>query len=179
MLVITIPAVDYYDDKAKRFVSAEAFTIKLEHSLASISKWESITLKPFLTDTPKTPEELLTYIQAMSEEEIPPEILKNLSQENVEAINGLINDKKTATWFRESSNRSKSSEIVTSELIYYYMSSYGIPYEAQYWHFNRLLTLIRVFNEKNAPQKKMGRRELADQRRQLNAARQKASGTTG
>ena len=85
----------------------------------------------------------------------------------------------TATTFRDDPNNKGTKEIITSELIYFWMISFGIPVEFQKWHLNRLLTLIRVFNVKNQPSKKMSTGEIMRNNAALNAARRKHLNTRG
>lgn len=180
MLTITIPGTEYYDDSKSEFVHPEATKLELEHSLVSISKWESKWEKPFLATGEKTNEEILSYIQMMvlSPENSPEEIL-TLTDENVKEIQQYIDAKRTATWFVENKISTRTGETITSELVYYWMIAFQIPFECQYWHINRLFTLIRVCNEKNAKPKKMSRAEVAQRQRDLNAQRKAQYNTTG
>lgn len=180
MLTIVIPAVEMYNEETNEFIQTKEQTLQLEHSLVSLSKWESKWNKPFLTNNQKTTAETLDYIRCMTiTQNIDPIVYNRLSRSNIEAINKYIDAPMTATTFSEQGNGSKSREIVTSELIYYWMISLNIPMECQKWHLNRLLTLIRVCNVKNTPPKKMGRRELMNRNAALNAARRKQLNSKG
>jgi hypothetical protein len=180
VLTIVVPGIELYDEVREEFTNAESFTLELEHSLVSLSKWESLFEKPFLGKEEKTTEEVFAYVKAMIlTPDVPENVLVRLSDENVKAINKYIDAKMSATWFTETPNAPRSREVITSELIYYWMISLNIPLECQYWHLNRLFTLIRVFNIKNSKPKKMSRSEMAARNRELNAQRRMQYGTKG
>ena len=172
MLHITIPAQEFYDEKTETFVNVKEVTLTLEHSLVSVSKWESKWCKPFLSKEPKSNEETIDYIKCMTlTQNVPPETYNYLTNENIFEIKRYIEDPHTATFINDNPNGPKSHEIITSELIYYWMTALNIPWESQKWHLNRLLMLIRVCNIKNQPKKKMSQRELMSRNAALNAAR--------
>ena len=178
MLLLTIPPIEMFNEKTSEFVYSKETKISLEHSLVSLSKWESKWNKPFLSKDNKTLEETIDYIRCMTiTQNVDPEVYFRLTDENINTINKYIESPMTATTF--SDNGHSSREIITSELIYYWMSSLNIPMECQKWHLNRLLTLIRVCNIKNAPAKKMSRREIMNRNAALNAARRKKLNSTG
>lgn len=180
MLVITIPAVELFDDKTQEFVETKETVLELEHSLISISKWESKWHKPFLSKQDKTIDETIDYIKCMTiTRNVDPNAYKYLTNSNIEEINKYIDDPMTATTFYEDPNGGGQKETITSELIYYWMIASTVPMECQKWHLNRLLTLLRVCSIKNAPPKKQGKREIANRYAALNAARKKQFNTKG
>ncbi|MBO5906212.1 MAG: hypothetical protein J6Q84_07330 [Kiritimatiellae bacterium] len=180
MLTIIIPGVELWDEKNQEFIYGKEQTLQLEHSLVSLSKWESKWCKPFLSKAEKTDEEILDYIKFMTiTQNVNPEVYLRLSNDNIKRINDYISHPATATTFSQANGGKKSNEIVTSELIYYWMTALNIPFECQKWHLNRLLTLIRIANIKNAPPKKMSKRETMSRYQALNAARRKQLNSKG
>lgn len=179
MLEIVIPSIELWNEEKQEFVTVKGTTLKLEHSLVSLSKWESKWCKPFLSKEDKTPEETLDYIKCMTlTQNVDPNVYQCISNENINKIVTYINEPMTATTFREES-KGGSREIITAELIYYWMIALTIPFECQKWHLNRLLTLIRVCNIKNQPPKKMSKREIMSRNASLNAARRKQLNSKG
>lgn len=180
MLTITVPARELFDEKTQTFLSSKEQTLELEHSLVSLSKWESKWCKPFLSKEEKTMDETIDYIKCMTmTPNVDPNVYNSLSNNNIRDINNYISAPMTATTFSEHIKQSRSNETTTSELIYYWMISFNIPMECQDWHLNRLLTLIRVCNVKNSPPKKMGKRDLINKYADLNAARRKQFNSKG
>ena len=180
MLQITIPAVELWDERKQEFVITKEQTLQLEHSLVSISKWESKWCKPFLSKQEKTSEETLDYIKCMTiTQNVDPEVYNYLTIGNINEINEYIETPMTATYFSDEKTNKTSREQVTAELIYYWMIALNIPFECQKWHLNRLLTLIKVCNIKNQPPKKRSRKEIMSRNAALNAARRKQLNTKG
>ncbi len=179
MLQITIPAMnDLWDEQNQQFLSVKETTIQLEHSLLSISKWESKWNKSFINTKDKTEEELMDYIKCMTiTKNVDPNVYVCLTAENIQEIVTYINAPMTATTIRDTGK--SNHEIVTSELIYYWMISLNIPVKFEKWHLNRLITLIRVCSIKNQPAKKMSRGEIIQRNAALNAARKKRWNTKG
>jgi hypothetical protein len=170
---------EFFNEETQEFVDSEDFAVEMEHSLISVATWESKWEIPFLGDSEKTEEQVLDYIRMMViDPESLPELFTRLTDEKLTEINVYINAKMSATWFNEKKHRGPT-EVITAEIIYYWMISLGIPFECQHWHLNRLLTLIKVCNYKNAPKTKMGKAEAAAQQRMLNEQRRKQYGTKG
>ena len=180
MLHITIEATECWDESKREFVNIKEQTLQLEHSLVSLSKWESKWHKAFLAKREMSYDEILDYIKCMTiTQNVKPEVYSCLTQENIDQIYNYIQNPMTATYFSKEQNGKSSSEIVTSELIYYWMVALNIPFECQKWHLNRLLTLIKVCNIKNQPHKKMNRRDVLSRNHALNAARRKQLNSKG
>ena len=181
MLILTVLGDELFDEEKEEFLSINDVRLELEHSLVSLSKWESEFQKPFLGSQEKTPFEIISYIRCMIlTPNVTEEVLGNLSQANLEQINKYIESSESATTFGEMPERKGKGEIITSELIYYWMVAFTIPFECQNWHLNRLFALIRICNIKNNPkQKKMSRHEVATRNRALNAQRREQMGTNG
>jgi hypothetical protein len=180
MLRITIPAVEQWDEIKQEFVFTKEQTLSLEHSLVSLSKWESKWCKAFLTKDEKSFEETLDYIKFMTlTQNVDPEVYNYLTNGNISEINEYIEAPMTATYFSDEKTSKTSREQVTAELIYYWMIALNIPFECQKWHLNRLLTLIKVCNIKNQPPKKRSKKDIMSRNAALNAARKKQLNTKG
>ena len=176
MLQIVVPASELWDEENEEFIYTKEQKLQLEHSLVSISKWESKWNKPYLSKEEKTNEEILDYIKCMTiTQNVDPYVYYCLTKENMEQIQKYIEAPMTATTFSKEPKGGSNREVVTAEIVYYWMISLGIPLECQKWHFNRLFTLIKVCNIKNQPPKKRSRREVMSQHAALNAARRKQS----
>lgn len=180
MLTITVKLSESFDEATSEFIT-HGVELDLEHSLASLSKWESKFKKPFLSTDEKTDEETLFYIQSCMTITKNPreEIFQKLSKTNFDEIQTYITEKHGATWFAEQKGRPGSRQIVTAAVIYGWMVQLRIPFETQHWHLNELFDLIRVCNEQSKPPKKMGRSDAARQQTALNAQRQAQMGTRG
>lgn len=179
MLKITVPEMEFYDEDRNEFIMFNEQVLQLEHSLVSISKWESKWHIPFLDGKDKTLEQIIDYVRCMTiTQNVKPEVYNRLTEDNLKAINDYIENPMTATTFSDINQR-PSREIITSEIIYYWMVSFNIPFECQKWHLNKLLTLIKVCNIKNSPPKKMSRQEILSRNRALNEARKKNLNTRG
>lgn len=158
----------------------DAVELNFEHSLISLSKWESLHKKPFFGKEEKTSEEGASYIKCMLlNENVYDETLNRLSHDNVKSITDYINDKQSATWFREDPRQKPSSEVVTSELIYYWLVQFNIPFEVERWHLNRLMTLVKIAGIKQTKPKPISKAQQMEEYRRLNAQRRAALGSSG
>ena len=176
MLQITIPAAHLWDEKNEVFIETKEQTLQLEHSLVSLSKWESKWCKPFLSKNAKTKEEVIDYVRCMTiTQNVNPDVYMYLTDDNFEQIQKYIDAPMTATFFSDNKKSKPNKEIVTSELIYYWMIALNVPFECQKWHINR----IKVCNIKNQPPKKMSRREIMSRNAALNQARRQQLNTRG
>ena len=179
MLRLIVPEKELYDERTGLFVRTKKQVLQLEHSLVSLSKWESKWHKPFLSKNEKSGEEMLDYIRCMTiTQNVPDEVYFALDTNELIKINDYLNDSMTATTIAKQQVKSRG-EIITSEIIYYWMISLQIPFECEKWNLNRLMTQIRVCAIKNAPKKKMSRRETMNQNAALNAQRRKARNSKG
>lgn len=178
MLQIKVPAAEFYDEVEKCFVNVKETKLQLEHSLLSLSKWESKWHKPFLSDKEKTADETIDYIRCMTiTNNVDPMVYVTIahSSQIMTEIKNYMDDKMTATWFNDEATRGeankKNRKVITAEIIYYWMIAANIPFECEKWHLNRLFTLIRVCDEKSKPPKKMSKKDQARWQRNLNAQR--------
>lgn len=181
MLQIIVPlGPEEWDEEKEEFIMPKTQTLRLEHSLVSISKWESKWHRAFLSKKAMTDEETLDYIKCMTlTQNVNPEVYEHITSENVERVREYIEAPMTATVFSDDKNAKRDREVVTSELIYYWMIALQIPFECRKWHLNRLLTLIKVCNIKNNPPKKRSKRDIMSRNTALNAARRKQLNSRG
>lgn len=178
MLQITIPGQEFYDEATDQFINTKDTVLTLEHSLVSLSKWESKWCKAFLGADSRSNEETIDYVRCMTvTPNIDPNVYYCLTQENLKEVSNYIQNPHTASNIYDvdignsKEGKAKAKDTITSELIYYWMIALQIPFECQKWHLNRLLTLIEVCNIENAPAKKMSKRDIMRQNGALNAAR--------
>ena len=165
MLELVVPKSEQYDDDSGCFITTKEQTLRLEHSLVSLSKWEAKWHKPYLSTT-------LT-------QNVDPNVYTAITPQLLAVVKDYIEDSMTATTFSKEQRGRRGREIVTAEIIYYWMISHQIPFECQKWHLNRLMTLINVCSAKTGPQKKMSQKDIFAQNRALNAARRKRGNTRG
>jgi len=180
MLKLFIKQEEFWDERNGKFITYPDTKLELEHSLASLSKWESKHQKPFLVITEKTDTEWLDYIEAMIiTPNYDPNDVSRLKDSDFEEIYKYVDSKQSATTFGKLPEHKGPSEIITSELIYYWMVAFNIPFECENWHLNRLFALIRVCNIKNQKPKKRSLKEMAEERTAINNARREKLGTRG
>ena len=179
MLTLKIESEEFFDEEREVFVAPVQGTLRLEHSLLSLSKWEAKWEKPFLTKDQKSEEETLDYIRCMTVGRADERLYEYLGADAVTAGQLYINKPMTATTFQGDRRDGGSNEIVTSELIYYWMVAAGIPFECERWHLNRLFTLIRIAGIKANPDNKRSAADVANEYRRINEARRKAMNTRG
>ena len=177
---IKVKKIEAWDQVNEEFVWLPSTTLVLEHSLLSISKWESKWKKPFLGKDEKTNEQVIDYIKCMAinKKTVNDLYFSNLSVKDIRRITDYIGDSMTATWFNEQNmpRGSRMGEVVTSELIYYWLVQLGIPFEVEKWHLNRLLTLVQICNIKQQKPKKMSKKDIMQQNAALNRARRAKAG---
>lgn len=181
MLRLEIPECEMWDEANEEFVHEKKVVLQLEHSLVSLSKWESKWHKPFLGKEKKTAEETLDYIRCMTlTQNVDPKVYLRITGPLLKQVEEYIANPMTATWFSSSERKKVNREIITAEIVYYWMIALNIPFECQKWHLNRLLTLIQVCNIKNDPKaNKMSRKEILRNNAAINEARRKSLHTRG
>lgn len=181
MLRIIIEGEELYDEKENLFVEPiNDVIVDLEHSLISLSKWESKYQKPFLSSSEKTDKEIVDYLEAMViTPNLDPDVFKRCSSDQIVQIQEYIDSSQSATTFGMMPEHQGPGEVITSELIYYWMVAFNIPFECQNWHLNRLFALIRICNIKNSKPRQMSRHEMAQRHHDLNRQRREALGTSG
>ena len=188
MLEIIVKASEQWDEDKQEFYTLQKDTVlKLEHSLLSISKWESKWHTNFIGNEKLTLEQSIDYVRCMTvTPKVNPKIYSVITKENLSEIAEYIKNPMTATVVKQAPDGVRRygkfhSDNLTSEEIYYYMIEFGVPFECEKWHLNRLLTLLKVCSVKQmqANGKKMPSGQLAKQYAQLNSMRRAARGTKG
>lgn len=166
-LPIFIPKQELWDESREILIPIEEdITLSLEHSLVSLTKWESKWRKPFLSPEEKTQEQFRDYFRCMIlNEDVDEEIVYALTQRDILEIQNYIETDQTATTFpKETSNEPQSNELMTSELIYYYLAQMQCPFiPTENWHLSRVMTLIRVASFKNKGERKLNPQEALEQ----------------
>lgn len=180
MLKLTVVGQELFNEETSEFIIGSDFVLELEHSLVSLSKWESKFQKPFLTKDHKSPEEVLAYLEFMIlNEDYPENLMLSLTREHFTAVQEYIDSAESATTFGQLPEKRGKGETITSELIYYWLVAFNIPFEVERWHLNRLFALVRICNIKNQKPEKRKKGDAARQYRELNEKRRAQYGTTG
>ena len=174
--IIVTKTAELWDPVREIFLNTKETKLTLEHSLVSLSKWESRWKVPFLNNTKMTEDQLRDYVRCMTiTQNVDPNVYYALTQENFEAIVRYMEDPMTATKINEKNlpkgKGGPGQKVVTSEVIYYWMTALNIPSEYQKWHLNRLMTLIKVASIEQQPAKQMSKKDIMAQNKSLNAAR--------
>ena len=178
-LPIEVPGAEFWDAEKECFEYTEPAKFHLEHSLYSISKWEAKWHIPFLSTKDKTYDQAIDYVRCMCiEEEVDPKVFQGITKKQMDEITAYIENPMTATTFSDKAH-GHSRDIITNEIVYFWMTDCGLPFECQFWHINHLLTLIRVCQIKRQPPKKMGKKNTLRSNAELNAARRAALGSKG
>ena len=178
MLQLKLPKIRLFKEATEEYVYYEPLTVKLEHSLISIQRWESKWHKSFLSAESLTQEELFDYIRCMSlNPDIDPTFVSRLTPDDFNKIREYMNEPMTATVIHRSKPRGGRPPIITAELIYYWMTAYNIPFECSKWHIKQLLTLVEVCSVKSNPGGKT--RGTAAERAAMNKARRAKTGSKG
>ena len=181
MLKIKVPVqAEQWDEEKEEFVPADYRTLQLEHSLVSLSKWESKWCKPFLSRKEKTQEETIDYIKCMTiNQNVPPEVYEYLTSSNIQEIDRYINAPMSAAVFPDEKKKGNPGKFFTAETLYYWMITLNIPFECQKWHLNRLIALVKYCNAENAPKKKKSMSDIMSDNARMNEERRKKYNTTG
>lgn len=187
MITITVdagPKIEYFDNKKEEFIYIDAldrpYTLQLEHSLISVSFWESRWHEPFMSKKQHTPEQTIDYIRCMTiNKNVPDVVYQRIKSEDIKRIGDYINDPMIAPVYRNPDRKKNKNKVVTSITVYGWMTSLQIPWQAEKWHYNRLLELIEEVNENNTPPKKMSKKEIMERNRKLNEERRKKYNSKG
>ena len=180
--ILKVSGQDLWDEKNERFIIMPPQVLILKHTLLSLSEWEGKWKIPFLDKRKKTFEQYVDYIKCMTQniDVLDPNVWSAITPAHLKEVQDYLNDTKTATTFVQKKQTPGGGKFITAELIYFWMSTYNIPYTpCEQWNLNRLLTLIKVANEENKGPQKQSRAETMASNRALNEARKKAWGTRG
>ena len=183
MLEIEIPETEVFDEKTSKLYKLPAVSLRLEHSLLSLSKWEEIWETPFLSNTKKTTDQLVSYVKLMSETPLDDSVLARFTSENYKKLNNYLNAKHSATWFSDEGSTTGAKQTVTSELIYYWMTAFNIPFECERWPLARLMNLIKIAQikaeQQNPKKNKRPQSQMLSERAALNAKRREEMKSKG
>lgn len=182
MLKLIVPSEEYYDEETNTFSQTKDYVLQLEHSLVSISKWESKWKKPYISKAKKTYQERCDYVRCMTiTQNIPPHVYRNLTEAALARVDLYMADPMSATTIRSIKGKGGGgSSSITSETVYYWMIQYGIPFSCEKWNFNRLMALINICGRKVSNQgKKPNGKHLMQQMYDLNEKRKAQFHTKG
>ena len=164
---IYIPAQDLWDESRGEFISIKEHKLTLEHSLVSLTKYESNWHTPFLSPEEKTQEQVMDYIRCMvMGDDYDDNFIYALTPQDLKKIETYIATDQTASTIPEEKNNTepKSNELMTSELIYYYLGQIQcLTPTIENWHLSRTLTLIRIASWKQKPEKELNKKEALAQ----------------
>lgn len=183
--LFTEPKSDFWDDAHEQFLSFPAQHLIMEHSLLSLSKWESHWRTPFLDTGEKTVTQWVDYFKCMTINlaSIDPMSYYTFSEAEYNKIVNYIATPQTATTFAEDAIRHPATgrHVETSETIYYSMAALGIPFECEKWHLSRLLALIRIgaIRSRGNDERKMSKADQSQMYAELNARRRQQYHTSG
>jgi hypothetical protein len=154
--------------------------LKFEHSLLSLSKWESRTKRPFYTRDQKTPTELLEYFRDMLvSPEDDPDLVYLLDPKQMDELGTYINAQLTASSVPREDPK-YNGEQTTSELIYYWLSQLKIPFHpTETWHLSRTLMLVQIASFKQQPPKKRPVTDTLAKWAKMNDERRQRFNTSG
>lgn len=170
MLNLILPQTEHYPE----------VELSLEHSLVALSRWEALHMKVFFSHEEKTIGETYSYVRQMLLVEEPPELESRLTNDNLIAIQQYINSPQSATTFRQMQNERPSREVITNELMYFWLVQFRIPFDpVETWHLNRLMTLVKICGVKQSKPKKMTKAEQIAEMQSLNAERKAQLGSSG
>lgn len=162
------------------FLEVKGRTLKLEHSLVSLAKWEALYEKPFMENNSLPRNETLDYIRCMTiTQNVDPNVYLIIDDKGVQEVDAYIKRPMTATKFSKRLQHKLNRDIITSEIIYYWMVVLEIPFECQRWHLNRLLTLINVCNLKNQKKNPMAKSDILRANADENARRRAMMNSKG
>lgn len=153
--------------------------LQFEHSLRSLSKWESKNKIAFLAGREKTPAQMVDYYRCMLLSPEDPDLVYLLDPSQMEELTNYINENQTASSVPNEGPTQYNPETTTSELVYFWMTALKINWEAQDWHFSRLMMLVQITSYKQQPPKKRNPREVLSDMRRENERRKKLFNTSG
>ena len=147
MIEIDVPETTIALGDGQRAKYIAPTRVRLEHCLLAMSKWETKYQRSFLNENPRTSEEVEYYVRCMALDDVEPYIFSAFSSQDYDAIQAYIGASHTATTFQSYGPlRPSKMHVVTTEVIYYMMIIRGIPFNAETWPIDRLMTLLKVYD---------------------------------